>query len=200
MRTSHSVTPRPDKRDLNVRFAVGLTIPVLLFAALQMWDQPAPDNPVASMNAPRSSSFEEEFAHPLEDGEPASEEEAQGRTPYRIPTPSHSSANRQNLRSYFTDDRDRVAMTFSSGVLVKVARSTIADPEAEFRGLIESGSLPNGRIEYVHGHPALVTEPGTDLVGQNPASLQVILDGISVTIYHPDMTGDDLLELARSIR
>lgn len=181
-------------------FAAGLLIPVVMFGAwpARTEDGSASTRGDALLLANRHGvDYQQWLAQPLEDGEEVTYDRARSQTEYPVPIPDHSKARRQNAR-FFIDPYERVAEVFPSDVLMKMRIPQFADPEQEFRGLIESGSLPNGRIEYVRGMPALVVDAKTDQLQQNPASVQFVFRGVSITIYHPTMSTDELLEIAQT--
>ena len=126
-------------------------------------------------------------------------QEAERRTPYRIPLPADPEASRNNLDQVFASAQQDVALRFSSKVLVILEKAQFTDAQTEFQDEVSSGAVSNGRVEDVRGHPALVIDPDTDKLGTNPGSVQFLMDGISITVYSPELSGERLRELAASV-
>lgn len=143
-------------------------------------------------------SYLESIADPLDGGMAVSLEEARRRTPYEIPLPAHSAANSENLRQVFISPAAHVAQVFQTDILIILQRPDFADPAAEFAGLVASGSV-NGRVETIQGEPALVIDPDSDSVRANPASIQFVWRGISVTLYADHLTAEQLKEVAETV-
>jgi hypothetical protein len=100
----------------------------------------------------------------------------------------------------------RIALTYSTKVVIMFDRPQFPDAASEFEGELRSGTV-DGRLVDVSGYPTLVIEPGSDVTGQNPGAVQFVAgdkdptveDGLSVTIYGQNMTGDDLMTIERSM-
>ncbi len=146
-------------------------------------------------------SFQQALEDPLEDAARMSLPEARRKVPYEIKLPSHDLANEDILKDLWVSRAKdaQVAQRFSTDVLIVLGRPDFEDPLTEFTGLISSGSAKNGRLDTVRDHPALVMEPDTDALAQNPASLQFVLDGVSITLYAAELTGIELKEIAETI-
>ena len=190
------------RRFLMLAAGAALPLAVLLAVLISSDRDAATQDRLALANGPVYS-FQEEFADPmLGEGFVRSEQGMNQDTPYYVAEPHDPAANDENTLQRYTDLRDRVAITFETGLLLRLERSQISDPAAEFAGLIANGSVPRGsRVVLIKDKlPALVIEPRTDFIEQNPASLQVIWNGISITLYHQDMSGDELVRIAESLR
>jgi hypothetical protein len=189
-------------RARSIALGLGLLTPLLVMVIV--WRNPANDafqpsekGPVSAKNP--QETYEDSLQHPLDGGEEVTLGEAERKAKYKIPLPSDSEANRSNLDKVFASEGHDVALRFSSDVLLILEPAQFTDARAEFESLVSSGALPNGRVEDVRGHPALVVDPGTDKLGTNPGSVQFLWNGISITVYAADFSGERIKDIAASI-
>lgn len=201
--SSEPISPAAAKKGYGRRktlFVIGVMISVLIGG---MWlfasrNDPARRAEIGPMPGP-DISFEEALQDPLDFGREVGLSQARQKIPYHVSLPHHDSANPDNLDAVFISPANHAAERFTSDVLIILQRADFTDPASEFAGLIASGSVTNGRLDTVRGHPALIMEPNTDATGTNPGSLQFVVNDISITVYGRNLSGARLKEIAETI-
>jgi hypothetical protein len=167
----------------------------------------------AEAEADRGPTFEfsEFLADPLEDGESVSLERARAMADFGLLLPDHGMANADNVEQVWIEQRsgisDVVAIVFESSLVIIERLPQFPDSQETFEGIVQQLSESGARLDSVAGYPAFVSEPNSDPQEDNPGSLQFVhgddnqlaRDGVSVTLYGQNETGETLVSIAETI-
>jgi hypothetical protein len=151
--------------------------------------------------------------NPFASGEAMELSQAEQETGFRPPQPHHPQANESLMTNVFveviadekgsrisTNAVNHLAMTYSSGVMIVVAKfSTLTadkDPKEYYELL--SGELDGeARVETIKGQPAMIIAPTQAHLG----SVDLVWEGLRVTVYGhvSEFSEEDLKDIASSL-
>jgi hypothetical protein len=180
-----------------IRVAVGLLAVVLLIgtavavlAVRSREDEPAPSR----LAFPNDS--------PIHGGRIVDLATAEAETPFALPVPHSDVANPDTLINVWSEPKAHEAAPVyrSDGgeVVLDLYPTILLDPRAAFQQEIDL-DVSDASIVEIGGAPALLTEPGSDVPGTNPASLRFVHDGVEVLILSSELSADELVDIARSL-
>ncbi len=124
--------------------------------------------------------------------------------PYHIFRPEDRLASDKTITEVWTatlgeekDSEYNVAFEYESGLEVLIKPAALSDPRSAYSNIVEEGGF--GRALDINGFPALLISQGSDGTGENPGSVDMVLDGVQVSIIG-HLADDDLLGIAQSLR
>jgi hypothetical protein len=121
---------------------------------------------------------------------------------FSIPIPQAALANSENLVEVWSEpEAPEVGLVFESDghkVVLDLYPSAIRRPEAAIQQEIDL-HVSEASIVQINGEPALLTEPGTDQPGTNPAALRFVHEDVEVLLLSSDLTTSDLVAIAESL-
>jgi hypothetical protein len=166
---------------------------VIAYAAAQQLGPSSKSRSAGSLGIERS---------PIGGGTQVTLQEAQADVSYLLVMPNSTAADASNVSEVWAEpEYQEIGIVFDSGsgrIVLDLYPYTLTDPKGAYQDEIDLG-VAKSTLTNVNGIPAIVTEPGSDVPGTNPAWVRFHLDTVDVNLFSQDVGTDELLGIAATI-
>jgi hypothetical protein len=130
-------------------------------------------------------------------------DEAVAKAPYHLYRPQDPLASDKTTEGIWTATfhgentaEFKVAIDYQSGVEVLVKPNELRDVSSAYSNIVEEWGTPY--VTTVQGSSALVIPEDSDGTGGNPGSVDMVIDGVEISIIG-HMSDEDLLRVANTV-